>query len=92
MLKYLLQKGNVKFAICGRNRAKLEKLIEDASAKPEILVLDVVAASQAEVKEGVFFISFSSLVGWAGLAHPGINRLTWPRGWLLALIRETGLS
>lgn len=53
MLQYLLQKGNVKFAICGRSRAKLEKAIETASSKPEILVLDVLSASHEEVKEVV---------------------------------------
>eukprot|EP00438_Fugacium_kawagutii_P016024 Skav233591 [mRNA] locus=scaffold2520:567525:567734:- [translate_table: standard] len=54
MLKYLASKGStVKFAVCGRNRSKLEQAVADLATKPEILVLDVVNASLPEVKEVV---------------------------------------
>eukprot|EP00434_Breviolum_minutum_P015879 symbB.v1.2.013993.t1/scaffold1009.1/size144543/1 len=53
MLKYLAQKTGVKYALCGRNKSKLEQAIAEMSSKPEILVLDVVNASLNEVKEVV---------------------------------------
>lgn len=53
MMKYLASKGSTKFAVCGRNRGKLEQAVTDLASKPEILVLDVVNASLAEVKEVV---------------------------------------
>jgi len=53
MLKYLASKTSVKYAICGRNRGKMEQAVAELSPKPEILVLDVVSASLTEVKEVV---------------------------------------
>ena len=53
ILKYLLSKGNVKLAICGRSKSKLESAIEGSPSKPDVFVLDVMAASQAELKEVV---------------------------------------
>eukprot|EP00414_Alexandrium_minutum_P003372 CAMPEP_0113819174 /NCGR_PEP_ID=MMETSP0328-20130328/608_1 /TAXON_ID=39455 /ORGANISM="Alexandrium minutum" /LENGTH=370 /DNA_ID=CAMNT_0000787109 /DNA_START=97 /DNA_END=1205 /DNA_ORIENTATION=- /assembly_acc=CAM_ASM_000350 len=52
-LDYLLTKGDVNFAICGRNRQKLEGCIAGATKKPDIFVLDVVSSSQSEIQEVV---------------------------------------
>ena len=55
MLKYLATNygSTKKFAICGRNKQKLEQAVADLPVKPELLVLDVVNASLTEVKEVV---------------------------------------
>jgi len=63
ILEYLLQKGGVSFAICGRSREKLEEKIAeattrhnlplDATTKPDIFVLDVLKASQQEIQDVV---------------------------------------
>jgi len=52
-LEHLLQKPGLRFAICGRNREKLERKIEGATSKPDVFVLDVVSASQDDVEEVV---------------------------------------
>lgn len=46
-----LTKQNVKFAICGRNRAKLEQKIAEAANKPDVFVLDVLSNTQQEIQE-----------------------------------------
>jgi len=53
ILDYLLKKQQVKFAICGRSEAKLQKTLEGCSQKPDVFVLDVLSASEQEISDVV---------------------------------------
>jgi len=53
ILKYFQSKGGYKLAVCGRNQSKLDKAIEGFQSKPDVYVLDVVSATQDELKEVV---------------------------------------
>ena len=53
ILKYFQSKGGYRLAVCGRNQSKLEKAIEGFQSKPDVYVLDVVNATQDELKEVV---------------------------------------
>eukprot|EP00933_Yihiella_yeosuensis_P022449 TRINITY_DN17692_c0_g1_i1.p1 TRINITY_DN17692_c0_g1~~TRINITY_DN17692_c0_g1_i1.p1 ORF type:complete len:409 (-),score=69.83 TRINITY_DN17692_c0_g1_i1:44-1270(-) len=52
ILDYLVKKS-AKFAICGRNREKLETTIERYTSKPDIFVLDVLSATDEEISDVV---------------------------------------
>mmetsp|Transcript_14653 Transcript_14653/g.43806 ORF Transcript_14653/g.43806 Transcript_14653/m.43806 type:complete len:390 (-) Transcript_14653:23-1192(-) len=52
-LEYLLAKESVNFAVCGRNKEKLEQQIAKAAKKPDVFVLDVLASSQSDIQEVV---------------------------------------
>ena len=51
ILKYLQSKGGYKLAVCGRSQTKLDKQLQAYQPKPDVFVLDVMSATQSELKE-----------------------------------------